>query len=52
MKMKYFNLDNNEISIELLVNKFKTILDSQGRLAPTPTKSSPVTSYSKVTERC
>ena len=28
----YFNLNNNEISKELLVNKFKIILDKQGRL--------------------
>ena len=28
----YFNLNNNEISKELLVNKFNMILDSQGRL--------------------
>ena len=28
----YFNLNNNEISKELLVNKFNIILDNQGRL--------------------
>ena len=28
----YFNLNNNEISKELLVNRFNIILDSQGRL--------------------
>ena len=28
----YFNLNNNEISKELLVNKFNMILDYQGRL--------------------
>ena len=28
----YFNLNNNEISKELLVNKFNMILDNQGRL--------------------
>ena len=27
----YFNLNNNEISKELLVNKFNVILDNQGR---------------------
>ena len=27
----YFNLNNNEISEELLVNKFNMILDNQGR---------------------
>ena len=27
----YFNLNNNEIPKELLVNKFKMILDNQGR---------------------
>ena len=47
----YFNLSNNEMSKELLVNKFNTILDSQGRLASMVTKASPVTSYSKVTQR-
>ena len=47
----YFNLNNNEISKELLVNKFDTILNSQGRLAPMATKASPVASYSKATRR-
>ena len=47
----YFNLNCNEISKELLVNKFNTILDSEGRLAPMATKASPVTSYSKKTQR-
>ena len=28
----YFILNNNEISKELFVNKFNTILDNQGRL--------------------
>ena len=28
----YFNLNNNEISKERLVNKFNIILDNQGRL--------------------
>ena len=28
----YFNLNNNDISKELLVNKFNMILDNQGRL--------------------
>ena len=28
----YFNLNNNEISKELLVKKFNMILDNQGRL--------------------
>ena len=28
----YFNLNNSEISKELLFNKFNMILDSQGRL--------------------
>ena len=28
----YFNLNNNEISKELLVNKFNMILDNQGKL--------------------
>ena len=28
----YFNLNNNEISKEHLVNKFNMILDNQGRL--------------------
>ena len=28
----YFNLNNNEISKEHLLNKFKMILDNQGRL--------------------
>ena len=48
---EYFILNNNEISKQPLVNKFNTILDSQGRLAPMATKASPVTSYSKVTQR-
>ena len=30
---EYFNLNNNEVSKELFVNKFNTLLDSQGRLA-------------------
>ena len=47
----YFNLNNNEISKELLVIKFNTMLDSQGRLALMSTKASPVTSYSKVAQR-
>ena len=47
----YFNLNNNEISNEFLVNKFNTISDKQGRLASMATKASPVTSYSKVTLR-
>ena len=47
----YFNLNNNEISKEFLVNKFNRILDNQGRLAPIATKVSPVTTYSKVTQR-
>ena len=29
----YFNLNDNEISKELLVNKFNMILENQGRLA-------------------
>ena len=45
------SLNNNEISKELLVNKFNTILNNQGELAPMATKASPVTSYSKVTQR-
>ena len=28
----YFNLNNNEISKELVVNKFNMILDNQGKL--------------------
>ena len=48
----YFNLNSNEISKGLLVNKFNTILESRGKLAPMATKASPVTSYSKVTQRC
>ena len=28
----YFNLNNNEITKELLVNKFNVILENQGRL--------------------
>ena len=28
----YFNLNNNEISKELLVNKFNRILDNQGNM--------------------
>ena len=48
---EYFNLNSNEISKELLVNKFNTILDSQGRLSPMTTKASPVKSYSKITQR-
>ena len=47
----YCNVNSNEISKELLVNKFNTILDSQGRLSPMATKTPPVTSYSKVTQR-
>ena len=47
----YFNLNSNEISKEFLVNKFNTILDSQGRLSPMATKASPVTSYSKITQK-
>ena len=47
----YLNLNNNQISKELLVNKFNTILDSQGRLASVATKASPVISYGKVTQR-
>ena len=39
---RYFNLNNNEISKELLVKKFNTILDNQGRLATMVTKASPV----------
>ena len=46
-----FSLNNNEISKERLVNKFITMLDSQGRLAPMDKKASPVPSYSKVTQR-
>ena len=29
----YFSLNNNEVSKELLVNKFKMLLNNQGRLA-------------------
>ena len=47
----YFNLSSNEISKELLVNKFNTILDSQGRLSPMVTKASPGARYSEVTQR-
>ena len=47
----YFNLDNNEISKELLVNKFNMILNNQGTLEPMATKASPVTRYRKVTQR-
>ena len=47
----YFNLSNNETSKELLLDKFNTILGNQGRLAPMATKASPVTSYSKITQR-
>ena len=47
----YFILNSNEISKELLVTKFNTILDSQGRLSPMATKASPVASYSKETQR-
>ena len=47
----YFNLNNNEISKELLVNKFNMILNNQGRLEPMATKASPVTRYRKVTQR-
>ena len=43
----YFNVNSNETSKKLLVNKFITILDSQGRLSSMATKASPVTSYSK-----
>ena len=46
-----FNLNSNETSKELLVNTFNAILDSQSRLSPMATKASPVTSYSKVTQR-
>ena len=45
----YFNLNKKEISKELLVIKFNTMLDSQDRLALMSTKASLVTSYSKVT---
>ena len=45
----YFNLNKKEISKELLVIKFNTMLHSQGRLVST--KASLVTSYSKVTQR-
>ena len=52
MKMTgYFNLNSNEISKGLLVNKFIKILDNQGRISPMATKASPVTSYSKVGQR-
>ena len=44
----YFNLNNNEISEELLVIKINTMLGSQGRLTPVATKASLVKSYSKV----
>ena len=47
----YFNLNNNQISKELLVNLFNTILNNQGRLAPMAKKAFPVTSYSKVVQR-
>ena len=47
----YFNLNNNQILKELLVNKFNTILGSQSRLAPMAKKAAPVTGYSKVTQR-
>ena len=47
---EYFNLNNSEIE-ELLVNRFNTILDSQGTLTPVVTISSPVTSYSNITQR-
>ena len=50
-KQIHFNLNSNEISKELLVNKFNMILNSQGRLSPMATKVSPATSYSKVTQR-
>ena len=46
----YFNLNNNEISKELLVIKINTMLDSPGRLTPVATKASLVKSYSKVTQ--
>ena len=32
----YFSLNNNEVSKELLVNKFKMLLNNQGRLAKWP----------------
>ena len=44
----YFNLNNNEISEELLVIKINTMLGSQGRLTSVATKASLVKSYSKV----
>ena len=47
----YFNLNNNEILKELLLNKLNTILNSQGSIVPMATKASPVTSYSKVTQK-
>ena len=34
----YFNLNNNEILKELLVNMFNMILDNQGRLMPNDQK--------------
>ena len=46
----YFNLNNNEISKDLLANKFNTLLESLCKLAPMATKASPVTNYSKVTQ--
>ena len=36
----YFNLNNNEISKDLLVNKFNMILDNQGRLVLSDKKKS------------
>ena len=48
----YFNLNNNQISKELLVNKFNMILSSHGRLVSMAKRASPVTNYSKVVQRC
>ena len=47
----YFNLNNNEISKELLVKKFNTMLDNPNRLTPVATQASLVASYSKVMQR-
>ena len=48
---EYYNLKNNEISKELLVDKFNTILGNYGRLTPMVTKASQVTRYCKITQR-
>ena len=49
----YFNLNNNEISKELLVNKFNMILDNQGRLVLNDQNiTSPHTELQKISWVC